>query len=212
MPNKLWLPLRNGKHRTTEWYKNTWNPLSNNKDVEIITARRLRKGRKPLTGKYYEAINIPKLIHCITTPKNISLPEVKTTFAFLLGSILFTISGALDLGDIHQATYWFVIRSTSFLLGAYWQIDQMIKTHKLHLQGRIDYLSCSFITVLTSKVGIIAYNFNSYSSYIHPKAIDCAWLFSETIPYAAGSLLFVISGYFRIIEIGHGRGIMAAQI
>ena len=140
MSNKSWLPLRNGKHRTTEWYKNTWNPLPNNKDIEIVTARRLRKGRKPLIGKYYEAINIPKLIHCITTPKNISLPEVKTTFAFLLGSILFTISGALDLGDIHQATYLFVIRSTSFLLGAYWQIDQMIKTHKLHLQGRIDHV------------------------------------------------------------------------
>ena len=212
MPNKSWLPLRYGNHGTTAWYRNAWNPLSNNKDVEIITARRLRKGRKPLIGRYHEAINIPKLIHYITTPKNIFLPEVKTSFAFLLGSILFAISGALDLGNIHQATYLFVIGSTSFLLGAYWQTDQMIKTHRIQLQGRIDYLSCSFIAVLTSKIGTISYNFNSYSSYIHPKAIDWARLFSETIPYAAESLLFVISGYFHMIEIGHERGIMAAQI
>ena len=168
MPNKSWLPLRYGNHGTTAWYRNAWNPLSNNKDVEIITARRLRKGRKPLIGRYHEAINIPKLIHYITTPKNIFLPEVKTSFAFLLGSILFAISGALDLGNIHQATYLFVIGSTSFLLGAHWQIDQMIKTHRIQLQGRIDYLSCSSIAVLTSKIGTISYNFNSYSSYIYP--------------------------------------------
>ena len=80
----------------------------------------------------------------------------------------------------------------------------MIKTHRLHLQRRIDYLSCSFIAILTSKLGTISYIFNSYSSYIYPKAIDCAWLFSETILYAAGSLLFVVSGYFHIAEISHG--------
>lgn len=212
MTSESWLPLRNGLHGTTAWYRNIQNPLSNIKEVEIITARRLRRGCKPLIGRYYEPLNVSKLIFQITSPNNIFLPEVKTSLAFLLGSILFSIGGALDLSNIHGATYLFVIGSTAFLLGAYWQIDQMIKTHQLHLSGKIDYLSCSFIAVLSSKIGTLAYNLNSYSSYLHPKAINWAWLMSETIQYTAGSFLFVIAGYFHIVEIGHGRGILTAQI
>ncbi len=168
----------------------------------LWNARRHRKGLGPLTNA--TRTEVESLTRHLNRP---------IAIRFIIGASLFFIAALLsllNLGSVFTQSLTYFIGSIFFTLAAYLQYVQSINnSDDIHLQwvsrpwrwwawqpDRMD-----FWVVFSQFVGTIFFNFNTFDAFLSQTL--GAELIGIGMPDLAGSILFLISGTFGVVEFNH---------
>ncbi len=171
----------------------------------LWTSRRLRKGHFPLEQGTYRALKGRQFFQALIYSKDIHRLEVQTSLAFIIGPILFAIGSILQLKNSGSAASMLAIGSIFFTAGGLLQLKQAIQSANKALDIKDRWNWCGIWCALTQSIGTILFNIDTFSAWFLPTINNAPWLALEVVPNFIGSIFFIISAIYGLLEIGHGR-------
>ncbi|MAR06875.1 MAG: hypothetical protein CL862_07215 [Cyanobium sp. NAT70] len=173
----------------------------------IWTSRRLRKGHGAIPSGRYQPTRFISALKALMKTKSLARLDVRTALAFIIGPLLFAIGSGLQLSnpEAPAAAGLLAIGSVFFTAGGWWQLRQAQQVMH-HLPDQMNgWLWCGLLCAITQSLGTLLFNIDTFSVWIQPNLDGTAWLLLVVMTNLMGSILFLISAYFGLVEIGHGH-------
>ncbi len=171
----------------------------------LWTSRRLRKGHGPLEQGKYRTLAPKHMVQALLRGKDVHRLEVRTAVAFIIGPLLFVIGSVLLMSKLGSGAALLAIGSVFFTAGGWFQLEQALLVTRGLLNRKQRWGWCGIWCALTQSIGTVLFNIETFSTWGLPALNGTPWLMLEVAPNILGSVLFVISAIFGLLEVGHGR-------
>lgn len=154
---------------------------------------------------YFRALYLRHMLQALLHSKNIHRLEVRTAVAFILGPLLFVIGSVLQMSRLASGAVLLAVGSVLFTAGGWFQLQQALLAARNLLKDTHRWRWCGIWCALTQSIGTVLFNVETFSAWGLPKLNGAPWLLLDVAPNILGSLMFLVSAIYGLLEVGHGR-------